>query len=318
MNGLGAEKVSFPKDGRKILKLVEIAVGDDNSWALDIHGRVWSWGRDDFAQLGHIDPDVLPATAADPKGKGKAREENNPAPAKSPGTKSDLETALPRLCLATAGIQDIARIAAGRDFAAAQTQNGELYTWGRVDGMALGHDTTQLAVKDLRFIGDWNRPVESVMSVKDTYNHLPYTLICAKQVENIGTLPGLPAPTVIPTHAAPALAVGPGHIAVANDMGAVYCWGAGEGWRLGLGHWPKNMTGISARSGCSDEMQPKQLPPGAFLGVVAGARFGMLLGAPGALQPLQEGEREPTPEVVPWSEYPRKEANKSEHAEADE
>lgn len=299
MNGLGAEKVIFPKDDRKTLRIVEIAVGDDNSFGLDHHGRIWSWGRDDFGQLGHNDPDAIRTSVTDPEGKGKAREEDNPTPAKSPGSKSDLESALPRLCLATAGIQDIASIAAGRDFAVARTQSGELFTWGRIDGMALGHDTTQLAMADLRFVGDWDRPIDPEMSIEDTYNHLPYTLLRAKQVANIGILPALPAPTAVPVHSPQTLAVGPGHIMVVNDTGAVFCWGSGEGWRLGLG---RSLTGpkrIDTVGTCSDQMKPQYVYQGGCLGAVVGSRFGMLLAAPWGPSPAKQNWREPTPVFIP-------------------
>lgn len=138
-NGLIVGSVSFAQDARKLsgnrhsrIAISAVAAGDETSYAIDTEGRVWSWGQDDFAQLGHALGETF---------EGKTRDVGN-----------DVGPRLVRaLSSTTAG--PISKLVAGRDFAVALAETGKLWSWGRTDGLALGLPLSDPAVaRDMRTV----------------------------------------------------------------------------------------------------------------------------------------------------------------------
>lgn len=151
-NGLIVGTVSFPdphsgirdKANTKIksttsksakVVMVDVAVGNETSFSIDERGRVWSWGKDNFAQLGH-----------------RIEIEKQPNMQLTPGKKVG-ESHAPALVDALDQAGPIAKVAAGKDFAIAVNGKGECFGWGRVDGLALGLQVETLKMDDLRAVG---------------------------------------------------------------------------------------------------------------------------------------------------------------------
>lgn len=94
---------SAPCDSRGVYVELEAARGS-YAMAVDAAGRVWSWGRNDFGQLGH-------GAASPPKNR----------PAQVPG------------------LPAIDAVSGGRDHALALDRLGRIWSWGQNSGGQLGH-----------------------------------------------------------------------------------------------------------------------------------------------------------------------------------
>lgn len=89
---------------------VDIAAGSYHSFYIDNHGQVWAWGLNNYSQTGHSDD-----TGQD-----------------------DAMVLVPKPVDALSG-KTIVSIDGGVHHSVAATDDGELLTWGRVDGHQVGH-----------------------------------------------------------------------------------------------------------------------------------------------------------------------------------
>lgn len=89
---------------------VDIAAGSYHSFYVDNHGQVWAWGLNNYSQTGHTDDTG----------------------------KDDAMVLVPKPVDALNG-KDVVFIDGGEHHSVAATANGELLTWGRVDGHQVGH-----------------------------------------------------------------------------------------------------------------------------------------------------------------------------------
>lgn len=88
---------------------VDIAAGSYHSFYLDNHGKVWSWGLNNFSQTGHSDESGM----------------------------SDAMVLIPRI---VESLEDfnVVGFDGGEHHSVACTEDGKLLTWGRVDGHQVG------------------------------------------------------------------------------------------------------------------------------------------------------------------------------------
>ncbi|TGJ82357.1 hypothetical protein E0Z10_g6421 [Xylaria hypoxylon] len=88
---------------------VSIAAGSYHSFYIDNHGRVWSWGLNNYSQTGHYDDTG----------------------------KDDAMVLQPKL-VDSLKDANVVMVAGGEHHSVARTKDGKLLTWGRVDGHQVG------------------------------------------------------------------------------------------------------------------------------------------------------------------------------------
>ena len=89
---------------------VDISAGSYHSFFIDNNKKVWGWGLNNYSQTGHSDE----------------------------SGKDDAMVLMPRVIDSLSG-REVSQIVGGEHHTVACTKDGELLTWGRIDGHQVGH-----------------------------------------------------------------------------------------------------------------------------------------------------------------------------------
>lgn len=253
LHGLDASKVEFPKSkGKGRVEVTAICTGDESSYAVDSHGRIWCWGK----QFGAV----------------------------SEGT----DTALPQLHPAFVDLEeneDMARvveIAASRDVLFARTSGGQVLSAGRLDGIGSGHGVSALAAENVAAVGDWRTGGRSgALSASEG----PAVLTKAQKIAFPLPESGKQDDICIISISASSCSA-----SAVSKSGHCFVWGSGNGWRHGLalsgrgGHTLHlgvlGPTMLNSLEACADVAVPRDVWMGGWN--VDVARYVVLGGGAGA------------------------------------
>ncbi|ORY61410.1 regulator of chromosome condensation 1/beta-lactamase-inhibitor protein II [Pseudomassariella vexata] len=154
---------------------VDIAAGSYHSFYLDNNGKVWAWGLNNYSQTGHTDDTG----------------------------KDDAMVLLPKV-VDSLREKSVARLAGGEHHSVAATEDGELLTWGRVDGHQVGH-ASNLFTEDNAVFDESGKPRI------------------------------LTEPTIVEGIKAMFIAAGTDTSFALDDDGKVYSWGFSANYQTGQG-----------------------------------------------------------------------------------
>ncbi|RYP50869.1 hypothetical protein DL768_003704 [Monosporascus sp. mg162] len=154
---------------------VDISAGSYHSFFIDNHGEVWGWGLNNYSQTGHND-----GTGQD-----------------------DAMVLMPRPIDSLSG-RKISQIVGGEHHTVACTEDGELLTWGRIDGHQVGQSVDKYNEDNTVF----------------DENKRPRILV---------------EPTLIPGIHATFVAAGTDTSFAIDEAGKVYSWGFSANYQTGQG-----------------------------------------------------------------------------------
>ena len=107
---------------------VDISAGSYHSFFIDNNKEVWGWGLNNYSQTGHDDD----------------------------SGQDDAMVLMPRVIESLSGLK-VAQIAGGEHHTVARTADGQLLTWGRIDGHQVGHPK-EIYNEDNAVFDDSKRP----------------------------------------------------------------------------------------------------------------------------------------------------------------
>jgi alpha-tubulin suppressor-like RCC1 family protein/regulator of replication initiation timing len=204
------------------IKFTQVAGGAFHSLALTKEGKIWSWGRGLFGQLGT----------------------------------GDTETRYRPILVDTVPPDIIfAKIAAGSDHSLAITTTGRLYTWGRATKGTLGHgdSNNQLKPKLVEFFKETTKVTSadggSCFSVVTTEDGQLWELglVGKGQVSYFANVEPSPLPKLAkspPNVKFVSVSAGDYHAVAISDDGKLYSWGSG-------------MYGVLGHCDTSDQLVPR-------------------------------------------------------------
>ncbi len=177
---------------------VDIGAGSYHSFFIDNNKEVWGWGLNNYSQTGHGDD----------------------------CGQDDAMVLMPRVIDSLSGLK-VAQIAGGEHHTVACTKDGELLTWGRIDGNQVGHKADAYTEENTIFDDD-GRP--RILKEPTRIDGMSVKLVTASSYEepkaSLTRITGINAAFV---------AAGTDTSFVIDDAGRAYSWGFSANYQTGQG-----------------------------------------------------------------------------------
>lgn len=181
---------------------VDIGAGSYHSFFIDNHKEVWGWGLNNYSQTGHNDD----------------------------SGQDDAMVLMPRVIESLSGLK-IAQIVGGEHHTVARTENGELLTWGRVDGHQVGHTADKYIDGENAVFDENKRP--RILMEPTRIDGKSTTLVTPRNRDSKSEKKTLLTQFV--GIQATFVAAGTDTSFVIDDAGKVYSWGFSANYQTGQG-----------------------------------------------------------------------------------